>query len=298
MTMAKTTIQHRFIPGDSWLYYKIYAGANTSEHILKSVIKPVSQQLVSEGICDQWFFIRYSDPKPHLRLRFHYTKSSNIAIIINKLKPYFTEFVAQDLIESVQIDTYQRELERYGSNTMTLSEALFYHDSKMIVDFIDMIEGHEGEELRWLFSLRAIDSLLNAFKLENKEKLKLMDTLKTGFRSEFDTSKALGKQLNNKYRTYRERIDAFMIYRRGENSEYIPLLDLLDTRDNAIEYIAESVLKCQKDQTLDVRFNDLLASYIHMHMNRLFKSRNRAHEMVCYDFLCRYYRSSMARSTN
>ncbi len=296
MIVKHDSIQRRFLPGDSWLYYKLYTGAKTSDIILTTIIKPVSEQLFAEGICDQWFFIRYRDPKHHLRIRFHYTKSSNVEIIINRLKPYFNEFVEQDLIWSVQIDTYQRELERYGSNTMILSEALFYHDSKMIVNFIDMIEGDEGEELRWLFSLRAIDALLNVFNLDNNEKLKLMDILKTSFRGEFDTSKALGKQLNDKYRKYRERIDAFMTFTAKENPDHSAILNVLDTRHKAIESIAKSVLKCKENDKLEVQLNDLIASYIHMHMNRLFKSKNRMHEMVCYDFLCRYYRSLIART--
>ncbi|MCF8716497.1 hypothetical protein JM658_16870 [Joostella atrarenae] len=33
-----------------------------------------------------------------------------------------------------------------------------------------------------------------------------------------------------------------------------------------------------------------------MFMNRLFISENRQYELVCYDFLCRYYESMLARS--
>ena len=39
----------------------------------------------------------------------------------------------------------------------------------------------------------------------------------------------------------------------------------------------------------------LMGSYIHMLINRLFKSKQRLHEMVIYDFLFRYYKSEIAK---
>ncbi|MFK7749084.1 MAG: lantibiotic dehydratase C-terminal domain-containing protein, partial [Kordia sp.] len=51
----------------------------------------------------------------------------------------------------------------------------------------------------------------------------------------------------------------------------------------------------KEDETLMMPINDLMGSYMHMLMNRLFKSKNRIHEMVCYDFLYRYYKSMIAR---
>ncbi len=144
-------IQRNFILGDTWLYYKIYTGPKTSDSVLTGIIKPVAEQLIADNIIDKWFFIRYADPKHHIRVRFHYSQSENIAIIINSLSPYLRPLVEQDHIWKVQIDTYHREIERYGSNTMELSESLFYYDSKMIVDFIDMIEGAEGEEIHFFF---------------------------------------------------------------------------------------------------------------------------------------------------
>ena len=41
---------------------------------------------------------------------------------------------------------------------------------------------------------------------------------------------------------------------------------------------------------------ELSPSYIHMHVNRLLRSVQRAHEVVLYDFLTRLYESQIARS--
>ena len=58
-----------FVVGDKWLYYKIYCGVTTADTILLKVIKPLTEELLALKKIKKWFFIRYSDPKPHLRFR-------------------------------------------------------------------------------------------------------------------------------------------------------------------------------------------------------------------------------------
>lgn len=291
----ETVTQRSFILGDSWLYYKIYTGPKTADLILSEIILPVAEDLIKRKIIDKWFFIRYADPKHHLRVRFSYNNPENVGDIINTLYPRLKQYVDQDLIWKLQIDTYQREIERYGSNTMDLAETLFYHDSVLITKFIEMIEGDEGEELRWLFSLRAIDAFLDGFEYSLEDKRDLMQNMSTNFRSEFDSSKFLGKQLNDKYRAEKEKIKEFMIFTAADNPDYEPILDILEVCNKKSKSTIEAILKHKKNDTLEVSFNYLMSSYIHMHMNRLFKSKNRMHEMVCYDFLCREYKTMVAR---
>ncbi|WP_411029291.1 thiopeptide-type bacteriocin biosynthesis protein [Spongiimicrobium sp. 3-5] len=292
--MNKNT-QRNFILGDSWLYYKIYTGPKTSDTVLTEIIKPVSELLKEGNSIDRWFFIRYADPKHHLRVRFHYTNKENIGTIINVLYPYLKKFVDQDLIWKIQIDTYQRELERYGNNTMELAEELFYRDSQLIVNFLDMIEGDEGEELRWLFALRAMDAQLNSFQYDDNRKMELLDRLKTAFGNEFGISRPLKKQLDEKYREERKKIEEFMALTFEDNSDYEPILAVINDKEERAKQIAKEILKHNAQESLQMGLDDLMVSYLHMHMNRLFKSKNRLHELVCYDFLHRYYKSMIAR---
>ncbi|NAS29375.1 hypothetical protein GTQ40_00180 [Flavobacteriaceae bacterium R38] len=291
----QNNIQRSFIIGDSWLYYKLYTGPKTSDLILTEIINPIAKQLMDGGFINQWFFIRYGDPKHHLRVRFHYSNPSHVSQIVNSLHAPFKTYIEQDLLWKVQLDTYQRELERYGTNTMELSERLFFYDSQMIADFIDLIEGDEGEEIRWLFGIRAIENLLNVFQYSDEEKLTIMDNLKTGFGNEFGMSRPLKKQLDAKYRNARGKISDFMIFTREDNPDFAPILDIFDATKNNIEGIAQGILEHHKNGTLQMELNNLMGSYIHMLMNRLFKSNNRLHEMVCYDFLYRYYKSEWAK---
>ena len=82
--MKQQTVKRIFIPCDEWVYYKIYSGSRMADIILTDIIKPISRRFLSADIIDKWFFIRYSDPDPHLRVRFHYSNAYSINNIITE----------------------------------------------------------------------------------------------------------------------------------------------------------------------------------------------------------------------
>ncbi len=291
---TETSPKRNFSVGSKWLYYKLYTGHKTADLILTDIIRPITQELIQKRLIDQWFFIRYADPKHHLRVRFLCNDTTHIGAVITALHTYLDQYMEQDLIWKIQLDTYQREIERYGSNTMELSETLFYHDSMATVQFLDLIEGDEGEQLRWLFGLRSIDHLLNCFNYTLEEKLVLMDTLKTGFGKEFGMSRPLKKQLDDKYRKERETIEHFMTFTKDNDPDYAPILTILEQKTVWLQPVAKELLRLREKEELSFTLNNLMGSYIHMLMNRLFKSKNRLNEMVCYDFLYRQYRTFLA----
>ncbi len=291
-------IQRTFIIGDEWLYYKIYCGTKTADLILTEVIKPITEKLLTNNIIDKWFFIRYSDPKLHLRVRFHYIEPKNIFDIIKSVNSLSKTYIEQNLIWKVQIDTYQREIERYGVNTMELAENLFFHDSNMIVNMIELIDGDEGEIIRWLFGLRAINSLLDDFQYELQQKLELLKILKENFGKEFGMNRFLKKQLDEKYRKEQPAINDVLDRTKDETSEMLLLLKLLNQKSIITLPVIKEILILKQNNQLNPTLNNLMSSYIHMMMNRLFKSKQRMHEMVLYDFLYRYYNSEIAKKNS
>jgi len=150
-------MKRSFILGDEWLYYKLYCGKRTAELILVDCIKPLTESLVVDGLIDQWFFIRYADPKPHIRIRFHCSQISKLGTIIDTIHKSIATYVENDLIWKVQTDTYNREIERYGELTMIGSEDMFFYDSSTSINALNLIE---DEELLFLFVLKSIDALL------------------------------------------------------------------------------------------------------------------------------------------
>lgn len=278
--------QRTFIPGDSWVYYKIYTGTKTSDIVLTEAIKPITEELFQKGHIDQWFFIRYADPKHHIRVRFHYKDEDAIGVIMKTVYAHLHAFAKADLIWKIQVDTYNREIERYGEEHIEAAEQLFSHESDMIVNFLDMVDGEEGEELRWLFAIRALDTMLVDFDYSEDQKLAFMERLKTGFGQEFGMNKFLKKQLDEKFRSKREKITFFIDFKVEDRPEYQPLLELLAYKSEKSKTTITELKKSASNERIDT----YLGSYAHMLMNRMFRSKNRLHEMVVYDLLYRHYK--------
>lgn len=287
-------VRRDFSLGSEWLYYKIYCGVKTADKILTEIIKPLTEHLLKQQLIADWFFIRYADPNVHLRLRFRFTDLNHIGTVIQLFKNAIAEHEQTGLIWKIQTDTYQREIERYGASTMLLSEQLFYYDSQCIVDMLDMIDGDEGEEIRWLFAIKAVDALLIDFNYSIEQRRKLMENLKTGFASEFKMNKDLKMQVDKKFRTHRETISKILNAKNNETSDLQPLFELLRYKSKNIKPFVTEILTIKQNNQLQLHINDLLASYIHMLLNRLFKNKQRMHEMVIYDFMWRTYRSQIA----
>ncbi len=230
-----------------------------------------------------------------MRIRFHFNNTESVLVIIKEMNRLIKPYVDQLVVDSVLTDTYTRELERYGSNSIEITEDLFFFDSQMIIDFIDIFKENEGDDIRWLFALRAIDALLEGFGFADSKKLELLHFLKEEFGKEYSMNKSLKLQLDKKYRSNMEKIVG-IFYNTQNTLEVCHIIDLLKVRsDNTKELVQELKLR-DKVGILEHSLFDLLPSYIHMMINRLFKTRQRQHELVIYNFLFKYYTSEIAKN--
>jgi thiopeptide-type bacteriocin biosynthesis protein len=275
----------KFVTGSEWLYVKLYTGTRTAENILKETILPLTQQLVAENIIDQWFFIRYTDPEHHLRIRFHHGTNKDFWKVV--LERLYSEMAnSEHTVYRIQTDTYEREMERYGNATMAFSENIFYYDSECILRMLDLLEEEEGENYRWLLALRGVDTLLDDFGYTLAAKFSLLKLLQKNFYEEFGGGKPLLLQLNDKYREEMRKISSILD----------PAQDVDNGIQEATAFMADRSRKI-KERLAAVQIDhpdDLLSSYIHMFLNRMLLSNQRKHELVIYHFLSRYYESMIA----
>ena len=58
-------------PGSDWLFAKLYSPPALHDDLLTGPVSELCEQALAADTADDWFFIRYADPDPHLRLRFH-----------------------------------------------------------------------------------------------------------------------------------------------------------------------------------------------------------------------------------
>jgi thiopeptide-type bacteriocin biosynthesis protein len=285
-----------FSIGSEWLYYKIYCGPKTGDTLLTSKIKQLTSLLIEKEIIDKWFFIRYNDPDTHLRFRLHITNPEKLNEAIQLVSSSFEKLIEEHIISDIQIHTYKRETERYGDNSIELAEQLFYNDSVFVTNVLSLIDSNYKDEIRWQIAIKSVDDLLNGFALNLEQKHQLIDQLSNSFFKEHGGHKELKITLDNKYRKLKSEIEG--IFDWGNNSDYFPVIELLKQRQEINKPIVNKILLMQSHEQLQVSLNKLIASFLHMNLNRLFMGRNRTNEFVIYDLLCRYYKSSLIRLKN
>ncbi|GAA3724363.1 MULTISPECIES: thiopeptide-type bacteriocin biosynthesis protein [Flavobacterium] len=277
-------MQRDFCLGSEWLYYKIYTGVKTSDYILLEKLKPVILKLERKKIIKQWFFIRYKDTDEHLRIRFLIKNTNNLVVVIQALHTVLNQLLQQNLIWKIQTDTYNREIERYGANTISDSEYLFWKDSKMILQYIKIKSSFKKQETPLLFSFLAVNSFLDSFQLSNQEKLSLMDDLQRSYKTEFETDTAQKKDLSKNYRMIYSQMKALLSDMPSNN--YPEMHKIVNKK--TIKTIKRSI---QIKTKIEISLQNFLASHIHMMINRQYTSNQRMYELIIYDQLFRFYKS-------
>ncbi|MBV8200614.1 MAG: lantibiotic dehydratase [Acidobacteria bacterium] len=294
-----------FPPGSEWLFAKLYTGTATADRVLRGVLAPLVQEALAAGWIDSWFFIRYGDPEWHIRVRFH----GDPAILAGRVLPALHAAVAPLLDDGqlwkLQLDTYEREVERYGGPLgVGLVERLFQADSEAVLEILGMLEGDEGADVRWRLAFYGVDALLNDLGLDAEAKLQVLSRMRQGFAREFagpadgqgKNAKALQVQLDQKFRTERPKLEPLLQAAGDSGNDLAPALDVFGHRSRALAPIVAELRGLEQAGKLLGTVGDMAVSLAHMHVNRFIRSAARAHEMVLYDFLFQTHRSRAARA--
>lgn len=276
-------MQRNFCLGSEWIYYKIYTGVQSANVVLTEKLYPVILELQQENILVKWFFIRYKDPEEHLRIRFLIENKQNLSIVILKLHDVFDELLQNDVVWKVQTDTYQREIERYGENTIENSESVFCFDSEMILKYLELKQYLEKPETQLLFSFLAVDRFLNSFGLTNLEKMNLLEHWQLSFKTEFNADKILKKELDKNFRELFQKMNNFI--NKNSKSAFSELYEIIENKETANRVFIQNIKK-----ELQIPLSQFLSSHVHMMINRQYTSKQRKYELLIYDHLYRYYK--------
>jgi thiopeptide-type bacteriocin biosynthesis protein len=284
-----------FPPGSEWSFFKIYGGPLLADALLTETIAPILKRAHQDGQIDSWFFIRYSDPESHLRVRFHSTDDAQRQRVINTLTQALTPTLHDFRCSRLMMDTYEQELERYGGlQAITLAEQLFHIDSEVAAQLLSMVDRLDEPPERWLVTLLGIQSWLQAFNLSQEEELQVMNDVSNGFKYEFGVGSAQKVQLGTKFRGYRRLIDAHFFTPvpppAGQAIQAL-LRDALPARRAIVARLRE----LEESGQLTMPVNEMVQSYLHMFCNRMLPTSHRQYEVVLYDFMVRVLMSKQSR---
>lgn len=274
------SINIKMLPGKDCLFLKIYVNPaiNVDELFIEKLTLLISI-LKDENEYDSFFFIRYYDPDYHFRLRF-FKKNINFENILDKLYTIFQNEINSFAIDKIQIDTYEREIIRYGgAKGMIISEQIFYYDSLCVLQLVTWVKMHNMHNDMWLFAMIGVHYLFNDFSIESNNRLALLMELRDFYLSTVSNRSEIKK-------------DTTLFYRNNQNKIEIALKSN-ESKENYLIFFKNRTNQ-NKKLIIEIQDNNLyfdVKNYIHMFLNRLFIANPNQQEMIIYDLLIIYYKS-------
>lgn len=278
----------KYIPGSKWVYFKIYTSERYSKTLLKKDIRLFIKNLNGKGAIDRFFFIRYSDPEYHIRLRFRLKDLGSYPFVFLEFQKRFEPLLNNGAIWDIQSHTYDRELERYGMKTIDIVEEIFQADSYSMFEIIKL----ELNDITLIeMGIMIVLQYLALFKLSKEETDKFINALASSYQAEFKIKdNKASKVVNDKYRKYRSNVDRIL---SGNINE--PYDAILRSRECALSNCVLKLITTSKEISSGVNIHELIGSIIHMSLNRLFPIASRLQEALIYYFINKSIQSQNAR---
>lgn len=127
---------HGVLPGAGVVYAKLYGHPDVFDTILTRHLPTLLAQWDEPPM---WWFLRYLDPAPHLRLRLHLRDYGQGA---TRVGAWAAGLRRRGLVGDLVLDTYHPETGRYGSGAaMAAAEELFAADSAAVVAQLNALAG-------------------------------------------------------------------------------------------------------------------------------------------------------------
>ncbi|MBK8235540.1 MAG: thiopeptide-type bacteriocin biosynthesis protein [Deltaproteobacteria bacterium] len=266
--------QHGLEPGGPWLYLKLYTGTGVADRLLREVIAPIVHEAREQAIIGRWFFLRYRDPVPHLRVRMRGDPRRLCGA-------------------SCCLEFTQRS--RLGSSTNTSTgcrSTATTRSSNAMAAWLESIRGRlsgqnaalallaaierdtDPANARWRTALHGIHRLLVDLALAAADRRRVIDELAASFAAEHAVDVTLRRQLGDLHRRERTEI---LVPDHAVGRRYA-----LDARSAAYPAALAGAHALAAAP-------GFAASMLHMHANRMFATQARAQEFVVYDLLRRAY---------
>ncbi|WP_242401391.1 lantibiotic dehydratase [Brevibacillus laterosporus] len=259
-----TREQYIKIPGSDWLFLKLYGGQNRQEEFIVDQIHKFADSIVQKGAADEWFFMRYVDPDPHIRLRFHGKPEKLMQEVLPLLKPWIQECQKEGFIQKMMIDTYDREVERYGGpDIIADAESVFARDSQTSTKLLELLRYKQTGLPNYVLATISIIDIMTTFGLSFEKQLAWMEQV------------AKKETQRDDFRKWRKPLLSLA----DPRNEWQGLRDLpsgevireaFSLRIEALKKFGEKVAEGEKTKTLWNPPPLILGGLIHLHCNRLF----------------------------
>lgn len=276
------------VPGSLWTYLKLYISTQRQDELINGPLCKFVQHLLEQRLYDRWFYIRYYDPEPHLRIRFHAVDQERSKEVLAQAVEWGQQLTQCGLIGRFCVDTYEREIERYGGpQAIDYLERAFSIDSDVVSSLVSSAYQQQLTLDLPLVAVMSLDALIAAWGLTLEQRVQHSQPLtqKYRFAEEFRKQRTLLCDLLAPWDTCRDpSVQQQREYMRAVFARHY----------TALQPVVQTVCALDEQGSLKQPLASILHSLAHMHINRLL-GVNREQETRIYAFWHSTLKSIMLR---
>ena len=272
--IAAQPLKDVYTPGEEWVYFEIYCHPTRCNEILLDIYGSFLPDFKKR--IRNWFFIRYSDPSYHIRLRLQLKDPADASMILTGLSNLLRRYIVIGIVRDLQLSTYRQETERYGAGRMHLAERCFMVDSDFVMEVIS--KSASINEL-YFISVLMMEAIWEGARFTTEHQLLFAEDMADRFASEMTVTTDGFKKLNQGFKNF-------------DLSTVLPTLNKVQLK---------KMLRTERS-FLDVlqtcapaEVHKLLSDLFHMHVNRLFSNDQRIHEFIIYYYLTKRLKTKIGR---
>ncbi|WP_369387232.1 lantibiotic dehydratase [Streptomyces sp. CG1] len=264
--------RRRFPPGGEWTYLKVYCDDASEDDLITGRLADLVEELRKRELIDRWFYVRYADPDAHLRVRFHAAEEETREALLLEAIRWGHQLARAGAADQVQLDTYEREIERYGGiEVIADAERLFTANSDLVTGLL-RARAENGQPSAEHLMVHAHHALYQDWYGRPPERAPLLPELTTAMRDDFRRDR---RYLTNLLAPWAAHPDSLAAAHREA------LAPLFTAQRAAVARMRDAVWRHHPGERGAAVEQAVLVSLAHMQSNRLL-GVDREKEEYCY----------------
>ncbi len=259
--------QYIKFPFEEWMYFKLYCKSSREEELISMELKEFGEKLQQEYNVYH-FFMRYTDDRPHIRLRFGGASDD-----LYKAAPFIfiwlKDMMKRRIIGDYTLSLYEQETERYGGlQLVPFAEQLFINDSQIVEELIYKKRIGETDLSEMQMAVISVLKYVELFYDRYEDRLSFLNIFNISkFKNDFKKEKSI----------YVDLIDLENDWENFSSGKESWILDILSSRTAIIQQYKEKLDALSENEKADI-----LYSVIHLHCNRMMGTDREIEQKIMY----------------
>jgi thiopeptide-type bacteriocin biosynthesis protein len=279
-----------FAPCGEWVVLELNSATALADRLLLEMIAPLLGALLADGTTDCWYFARFSGRSPGIAVHAH----GDPDLLVPALRSLAAQALEVGMARDASFRTHVQQA-RAGEQVvdLTASERLAQCDASAAIDLLSVLGmDNRRQDDRWRICLVGVDRWLCDVGLDLDERLvharEMSRAVARGQRLAGGASRRLGER----FRAERLTLGRLLAAPKGSDP-LAPCVEVLDRRTAETESVIAQLADTGRP-TQDLRARqELAAALARDWVNRVMRSRDRAHEWAIYEMLKRLYEASV-----